>query len=245
MLFSGKENVFMCLVAFQKMFRKIFSGVWWCSWKYHRKHIFYLLLTFSRLPNECKISFIPQYRNTNKTQKKNHQIRSHFLTFSRLPNKYIISFIPQYRNTNKTQKKKIIKSGQIERRRKRERRLGSTKGYDRRGVSRDCDRRDASWDRNRCEGEIAIGMKVRSQSVRRRDRDRRDALRDRDRRFARLQLAWCFARSRSARRWDRDRWCDLSPFARLWVVLSLSLFLPLRVCELFSLRVSVSEVIWR
>ena len=68
MLFSGKENVFMCLVAFQKIFRKIFSDVWLCSWKYHRKHIFYLLLTFSRLPNKYKISFIPQ--NTNKTQKK-------------------------------------------------------------------------------------------------------------------------------------------------------------------------------
>ena len=27
-LFSGKENVFMCLVVFQKIFRKIFSGVW-------------------------------------------------------------------------------------------------------------------------------------------------------------------------------------------------------------------------
>ena len=25
---SGKENVFMCLVAFQKTFRKIFSDVW-------------------------------------------------------------------------------------------------------------------------------------------------------------------------------------------------------------------------
>ena len=49
MLFSGKENIFMCLVAFQKMFRKIFSDVWLCSWKYHRKHIFYLLLTFSHI----------------------------------------------------------------------------------------------------------------------------------------------------------------------------------------------------
>ena len=58
----------MCLVAFQKMFRKIFSDVWLCSWKYHKKHIFYLLLTFSRLPNEYIILFIPQ--NTNKTQKK-------------------------------------------------------------------------------------------------------------------------------------------------------------------------------
>ena len=28
MLFSGKKNVFMCLVVFQKIFRKIFSGVW-------------------------------------------------------------------------------------------------------------------------------------------------------------------------------------------------------------------------
>ena len=28
MLFSGKENVFMCLVAFQKNFWKIFSDVW-------------------------------------------------------------------------------------------------------------------------------------------------------------------------------------------------------------------------
>ena len=73
MLFSRKKNIFMCLIAFQKMFRKIFSDVWLCSWKYHRKHIFYLLLTFSRLPNEYIISFIPQ--NANKTQKKNHQIR--------------------------------------------------------------------------------------------------------------------------------------------------------------------------
>ena len=28
MLFSGKENIFKCLVAFQKIFWKIFSGVW-------------------------------------------------------------------------------------------------------------------------------------------------------------------------------------------------------------------------
>ena len=70
MLFSRKENVFMCLVVFQKMFRKIFSDVWLCSWKYHRKNIFYLLLTFSQLPNEYIISFIP--KNTNKTQNKSH-----------------------------------------------------------------------------------------------------------------------------------------------------------------------------
>ena len=40
MLFSGKENIFKCLVAFQKMLWKIFSGVWLYCWKYHRKHIF-------------------------------------------------------------------------------------------------------------------------------------------------------------------------------------------------------------
>ena len=37
MLFSGKENVFMCLVAFQNIFRKIFSGIWKRSWKRRRK----------------------------------------------------------------------------------------------------------------------------------------------------------------------------------------------------------------
>ena len=82
MLFLEKENVFMRLIAFQKMFRKIFSNVWLCSWKYHKKHIFYLLLTFSQLPNEYIISFIP--KSTNKTQKRSHFLdeiakRSHFL----------------------------------------------------------------------------------------------------------------------------------------------------------------------
>ena len=69
MLYFKKKNVFMCLVVFLKMFQKIFFSVWLCSWKYYKKHIFYLLLTFSRLPNEY-ISFISQYRNTNKIQKK-------------------------------------------------------------------------------------------------------------------------------------------------------------------------------
>ena len=93
MLFSRKENVFMCLVAFQKLFWKIFSDVWLCSWKYHRKHIFYLLLTFSHIFSTTK---------------------------------QIYNIIPQYRNKKeiKPRKKKFIKSGQIERRRKRERRLG-------------------------------------------------------------------------------------------------------------------------
>ena len=53
-----------------KNFRKIFSDVWLCSWKYHRKHIFYLLLTFSQLPNKHIMSFIPKI--TNKSQKRSH-----------------------------------------------------------------------------------------------------------------------------------------------------------------------------
>ena len=32
MLFSGKENIFKCLVTFQKMLWKIFSGVWLYGW---------------------------------------------------------------------------------------------------------------------------------------------------------------------------------------------------------------------
>ena len=48
----------------------MFSNVWLCFLKCHRKHIFYLLLTFSQLPNEYIISFLP--KNTNKTQKRSH-----------------------------------------------------------------------------------------------------------------------------------------------------------------------------
>ena len=87
------------------MFWKIFSGIWLCSWKYHRKHIFYLLHTFSHIFSAVKqiYNIIPQYRNTKETKlrkKKIHQIRS-------------------YRNTKETKpkKKKFIRSrsrGEIE-----------------------------------------------------------------------------------------------------------------------------------
>ena len=72
MLFSGKENIFKCLVAFQKILWKIFSGVWLCCWKYHRKHIFYLLLTFSQLPNKYIISFLNPETQTKPRKKKIH-----------------------------------------------------------------------------------------------------------------------------------------------------------------------------
>ena len=77
MLFSGKENVFMCLVAFQKMFQKVFSDVWLCSWKYHRKHIFYLLLTFSHIFSITKrIHNIIHSSKHKQNSEKNHQIRT-------------------------------------------------------------------------------------------------------------------------------------------------------------------------
>ena len=52
------------------MFWKIFSGIWLCSWKYHRKHIFYLLHTFSHIFSAVKqiYNIIPQYRNTKETK---------------------------------------------------------------------------------------------------------------------------------------------------------------------------------
>ena len=157
-----------------------------CSWKYHRKHIFYLLLAFSQLPN-----------------------------------KYIISFIPQYRNTNKTQKKKnIIKSGQFERRRKRERQLGSTRGeITRRGTA------------------IAIGAVLWSRSMRRRDRDRHDAA---------MIRPSSKGRGRSRKReigsanWELNG--AISPLRLgLGRCVCESFFLSL----FFPLHVSVPEVFWR
>ena len=69
----------MCLVEFQKIFRKIFFGVWLCSWKYYRKHIFYLLLTFSHIFSVAKriyniIHFSIQKHKQNP--EKNHQIQT-------------------------------------------------------------------------------------------------------------------------------------------------------------------------
>ena len=67
----------MCLVAFQKMFRKIFSDVWLCSWKYHKKHIFYLLLIFSHIFSVIKrIHNIIHSSKQKQNPKKNHKIRT-------------------------------------------------------------------------------------------------------------------------------------------------------------------------
>ena len=67
----------MCLVAFQTMFRKIFSDVWLCSWKYHRKHIFYLLFIFSHIFSVTKRLYNIIYSSKHKQNpEKNHQIRT-------------------------------------------------------------------------------------------------------------------------------------------------------------------------
>ena len=137
MLFFEKENVFICLVAFQKMFWKIFSGIWLCSWKYHRKHIFYLLLTFSWLPNEYIISFIPQYRNTNKTQKKKSSNPVKLREEGRERGDWV-----QRRATIGAVFREIAIGAML-----REIAIGA------KARSRLAWR----WDRNRCEGEIAIG----------------------------------------------------------------------------------------
>ena len=95
--YFSKRKMFLCVwLHFKKCFEKYFL-VFGCVLENTIENTFSTccshFLTFSWLPNEYIISFIPQYRNTNKTQKKNHQIRLHFLTVSWLPNKYVISFL--------------------------------------------------------------------------------------------------------------------------------------------------------
>ena len=174
MLFSGKENVFICFVAFQKMFRKIFFDVWLCSWKYHGKHIFYLLLTFSHIFSVAK-----QIYNI------------------------IHSSIQKYKQNPE---KKIIKSGHIfsvakqiyniihSSTQKHKQNPGKKKSSNPVKLREEW-RERGNWVRRGA----AISAKARSRS------------------------AQCFARSWSMQRRDRDRWRDLSPFVRLWVILSLSL----------------------
>ena len=59
------------------MFRKIFSDIWLCSWKYHRKLIFYLLLTFSHIFSVTKrIHNIIHSSNHKQSPEKSHQIRT-------------------------------------------------------------------------------------------------------------------------------------------------------------------------
>ena len=115
--------------------------------------MFYLLLTFSRLPNEYIISFIPQYikhkQNPEKKKSSNPVKFGHIFLVA----KQICNIIPQSRNTNKTQKKKFhnpVATGFNERRdRAAEAKARSRGAVLRSQLARCCDR-------DRCEGEIAI-----------------------------------------------------------------------------------------
>ena len=142
MLFSGKENIFMCLIAFQKMFQKIFYDVWLCFWKYHRKHIFYLLLTFSHIFLVAKRIYNIIYSSIQKhkqnPEKKNHQIRS---------------------NWEKKEEREATAFDEGLRSARCFARLRSARCFVR---SQSARRRDRDWH----EGEIAIGAKARSRSAR-------------------------------------------------------------------------------
>ena len=80
MLFFGKINVFMCLVAFQKMFRKIFSDVWFVI-ENIIKNIFstcctHFLLVAHIFSVAKRIYNIIHSSKYKQNPEKNHQIRT-------------------------------------------------------------------------------------------------------------------------------------------------------------------------
>ena len=70
MLFSGKENIFQCLVAFQNIFWKIFSSVWLYSWKYSKKPNFIMFLAFSCIFSASKQIYHQLQQNPNSSKPK-------------------------------------------------------------------------------------------------------------------------------------------------------------------------------
>ena len=91
MLFYEKENVFMCLVAFQNIFQKIFSGVWKRSWKRRRKR------QNPEKPGQTQKNTARSRRSTARSRvrvnrdwrercfARDHAARSHVLSLSRSP----------------------------------------------------------------------------------------------------------------------------------------------------------------
>ena len=226
------KNIFWCLVVFLKIPQKT-----------HFLLVAHIFSVAKRIYNIIHSSI--QKHKQNPEKKKNHQIQSHFLTFSRLPNKYIILFILQYRNTNKTQKKKSLNSVKL-REEGRERgnwvRRGAAIGTKARSRSARCFARSRSREASvkaRLRSTRCFAIKIAIDASR--DRDRHGASRD-------CVDASCDCDRRGASR-DRDRRegeitiDDRSFSLYAYVSRSFSLFLPLRVCELLSLRVSVPEVI--
>ena len=102
MLFSGKENIFKCLVAFQKMLWKIFSGIWLYGWKcYFPTNFSHGNSTHgSKLwQSKATTTKTPPPHHHNNTKNQNHT---------------------EHQNTNKTQKKKIIFQSNWEKKEERE-----------------------------------------------------------------------------------------------------------------------------
>ena len=209
----------MCLVAFQKMFRKIFSSIWLCSWKYHRKHIFYLLLTFSHIFSVVKRIYNIIHSSIQKHKQNPEKKSSNLVTFS-----HIFSVAKQQKH-KQTQKQKY--SNQIQ---KHKHFLGLMRGCNHAKHRADCDRR---------EGEIAIdavlhaieidGSRVcnrrfaPSQSTRRQDRDRLGASRNLGKRSRRSKL-WTISASSAflvarSKLWTISLFSWLSSFF-LWLSLS-------------------------
>ena len=168
---SGKQ-IFFRNAIFRK--RKYFH-VFGCILKNVSKNIFWCLVVLLKTPQKTHFLLVGHIfsvakriyntihssiqKHKQNPKKKNHQIRSNPVTFSHifLVAKRIYNIIHSSIQKHKQNpEKKIIKSGQIERRRKRERQLGSTRGCDRRGASRDRDRR---------EGKIAVGAVLRAITI--------------------------------------------------------------------------------
>ena len=123
-------------------------------------------LTFSRVPNEYIISFIPQYRNINKTQKKNHQIWSHFLTFlnCQTTETQTNTVTKIFQSNTDTQTFFGFDEGLQSCEAPRRLRSARRRDRDRRGASRDRDRWFARLQLTLCA--IAIDAKARSRSAR-------------------------------------------------------------------------------
>ena len=68
MLFSGKENIFKCLVAFQKMLWKIFSGVWLYGWKSYFLQIFHTAIQPTAANSGNQKPQPPKHHHHNKNQ---------------------------------------------------------------------------------------------------------------------------------------------------------------------------------
>ena len=72
MLFSEMENIFKCLVAFQKMLWKIFSGVWLYGWKSYFLQIFHTAIQPKVANFDNQKPQPPKHHHHNNNKNQNH-----------------------------------------------------------------------------------------------------------------------------------------------------------------------------